>query len=227
MITNRLFIFTSLFLAFTLFSGCLETPVAAPPQIDENILQEYGWVQLGDITKESKEFNISGNKIKINTATITYADKSLEEDIMRQIGAYTNPEGGFTAQLTAMRIMLPAGIPLPSQIVLEIASKQVENMAAQMNIEDFHEIKTTQIPLKDGKTTEAKVYVGHITFGDNNFVPLRGIITAWSASGSTLLVAAIYPSDDFVLKVGTQKVIINVDGLAEYEKITKLLQNME
>lgn len=213
-------------LLILLLSGCLETPVAAPPQIDEQILQQQGWVQIGDVVKESKEINISGNKIKINTATITYADKTLEEDLIKQISAYTTPKSGITAQVTIMRIVLPAGIPIPSQIVLEMASKQVEELAAQNNIQDFHEINTTQIPLGEGKTAEAKIYIGHINFGET-FIPLKGILTAWRAPGSTILLAAVYPSDDFVLKTGKQKVIINVNGNAEYEKILQLVQNIE
>jgi hypothetical protein len=225
--SGKWFVFLSLFMFFAVFSGCLETPVAAPPAVDEKVLEGYGWVQVGDVLRESMEFNISDQVIKINTATVRYADRSLEEDIVRQIGAYASVDVGFTAQMTAMRIVLPAGVPLPSRLVLEMASRQVEGLVADMGIEDFHEVKTVQIAVKNGKMADAKVYAGHISFGNNNSVPFKGILTAWRSSGSTLMVAAIYPSDDFVLKADGQKVIISVDGAAEYEEILRLLQNME
>ncbi|CAD6493890.1 MAG: hypothetical protein DIAAKJNI_00577 [Candidatus Argoarchaeum ethanivorans] len=100
-------------------------------------------------------------------------------------------------------------------------------MAAKMDIKDFHKINTTQVPLKNGKTAEAKVYSGYITLGSNNNVPLKGMIATWGASGSTLVVIVVYPDEDFVFKAGTKKVIINIDGKAEYEEIVKLLQHIE
>jgi len=222
----KLFVFPLLLLVI-IFSGCLETPAAAPPHIDENILEECGWVQLGDSTSMPKTFDIGGKEIKINTATINYADKSLEEYLMRQVGAYSSVENVSTSRIVATRVVLPAGIPLPSQIVLEMASTQVKDMAAKMDIKDFHKINTTQVPLKNGKTAEAKVYSGYITLGSNNNIPLKGMIATWSASGSTLVVIVVYPDEDFVFKVGTKKAIINIDGEAEYEEIIKLLQYME
>ncbi len=220
-----LFIFPLLLLVIV-FSGCLETPVAAPPHIDENVLEECGWVQIGDSTSMSKTFDIGGKEIKINTATINYGDKSLEEYLMRQVGAYSNRENVSTARIVAMRIVLPAGIPLPSQIVLEMASTQVKDMAVKMNIKDFHKINTTQVPLKNEKTAEANVYSGYITLDGNN-VPLKGMIATWGVSGSTLVITTVYPDKDFVFTEGTKKIIINIDGKAEYEEIIKLLQHIE
>jgi len=225
--TPNKYLIISILMLFIILSGCLETPVAAPPKIDDSMLEEYGWVQLGDSTSSSKSFEISGREIQINTASITYADKGLEEDMMTQIAAYiTLPQNGFTAQITAMRIVLPSGIPLPSQLVLEMASKQVEEMAREMEIKDFHKTNTTTIELKDGETAEAKVYAGQIAI-DGNAVPIKGILTTWSTSGSTIIASAIYPSDDFVLEIEDEKVIINIDGEAEYEEIIELLQHME
>ncbi|CAD6491908.1 MAG: hypothetical protein EMLJLAPB_00178 [Candidatus Argoarchaeum ethanivorans] len=221
----KLFVFPLLLLVI-IFSGCLETPVADPPHIDENILEECGWVQLGDSTSMPKTFDMGGKEIKINTATINYADKSLEEYLMRQVGAYSSVENVSTSRIVATRVVLPAGIPLPSQIVLEMASTQVKDMAAKMDIKDFHKINTTQVPLKNGKTAEAKVYSGYITLDGNN-VPLKGMIATWSVSGSTLVVIVVYPDEDFVFKAGTKKVIISIDGKAEYEEIVKLLQHVE
>ncbi|RZN15112.1 MAG: hypothetical protein EF812_03470 [Methanosarcinales archaeon] len=221
----KLFILPLLLLVIV-FSGCLETPAAAPPHIDESMLEECGWIQLGDTTSMPKTFDIGDKEIKINTATINYADKSLEEYLMRQVGAYSSVKNISTSRIVATRIVLPAGIPLPSQIVLEMASTQVKDMAAKMDIKDFHKINTTQVPLKNGKTAEAKVYSGYITLDGNN-VPLKGMIATWSAAGSTLVVIVVYPDEDFVFKAGTKKVIINIDGKAEYEEILKLLQHIE
>ena len=223
---NKCLVISALVLAIVL-SGCLETSVAAPPQIDSRVLEENGWVQLGDVMSDSKSFEISGREIRINTASITYADKELEEELMDQIAAYTTPPQNATAYITARRIVLPSGIPLPSQLVLEMAGAQVEEMARELEIKDFHRVNTTTIEMKDGKSAEAKIYAGERTINDNTTMPVKGILTTWSISGSTIIASTIYPSDDFVLETEDEKVIIEIDGEAEYEEIVELLQHME
>ena len=80
--------------------------------------------------------------------------------------------------------------------------------------------------MKDGKRAESKVYAGQIAIDGNTTVPIKGILITWSISGSTIITSAIYPRDDFVLEIEDEKVIINIDGAAEYEKIIELLQHM-
>ncbi|MHC1583022.1 MAG: hypothetical protein ACXQTM_00025 [Methanosarcinales archaeon] len=208
-------------------SGCLETPVAAPPAIDSRVLEENGWVQVGDVVRDSKSFEIGGREIRINTARITYADRELEEYLMDQIGVYRRPPQNLTAHILAMRIVLPSGIPLPSQLVLEMAGSQVEEMAGAMGLRDFHQVNMTTIEVRDGKSAEAKIYAGEMPISEKTTIPVKGVLTTWSASGSTIIASAIYPGGDFVLEREDEKVIIEIDGDAEYEEIVELLQQME
>ena len=140
---------------------------------------------------------------------------------MDQIGVYRRPPQNLTAHILAMRIVLPSGIPLPSQLVLE--------MAGTMGLRDFHQVNMTTIEVGDGKSVEveAKIYAGEIPISEKTTIPVKGVLTTWSASGSTIIASAIYPGDDFVLETEDEKVIIEIDGAAEYEEIVELLQQME
>lgn len=216
-----------------LASGCLETKEAWPAIVNDSVLKEEGWVSAGDVQKQSQTQNVAGATVKINTAIMNYRDDALARDIISQVqklsGLSTKQISGatqFTSQLLTFRLVLPAGISLPSEIMNKIIASQLEQMASQNNIRDFHETGSAKTNLADGKEISVKSYEGYIDF-EGGSIKIKGMTGAWPDSGSNIIVFAVLPAEDIVITPVTGKpVSVKINGDKESQKIIKLIQNV-
>lgn len=226
-------------LALTITSGCLETPDATPAKVSSEALSKYGWVQIGDVTYETQEEEISGTVIKVNTATIIYQDEQLGQDInvnlQNEISqghvqtGVQSPTAG--SQLITIRIVLPGGIGLPSSVTSKLIGSQITNLAQENNIMNFKKVGTRETNVKDGSSVTANTYSGTITSSDGRnsvSVDVMGVIVPWSGSGSNIIAIGIVPDGD--IKVKTELIdltVITIDGNAEIEEMLELIKTIE
>lgn len=217
-----------------LAAGCLETKDAWPAVVSENVLKEAGWVGVGDVKKQSQTQNLAGATVKVNMAVMNYRDDALAMNISDQVQKLTDLTPGqasgatqFTSQLATVRIVLPAGISLPSELMNKITTSQIDQIASQNNIKDFHETTSKKTPLSNGKEVEVKIYEGLIDFEDGS-IKIRGMITTWPDAGSNIIVFGVHPAEDIIITPGSGKpVSVNVNGEEESRKMIKLINNVK
>ncbi len=222
-------------LALTITSGCLETPEATPAEVSSEALSEYGWVQIGEVAYESQEEEISGTVIKINTAMIMYQDEQLGQDILEELRNLQSqydvqadvqlPTVG--SQLMTLRIVLPGGIGLPSSVTSKLIDSQIANLARDNNIENFKNVGTREITVKDGSTVTANTYSGTIALNGAS-IDVMGIIAPWSSSGSNIFAIGVVPDGDINMEMESiEKTVITIDGNAEIDDLLELIKTIE
>ena len=225
--------FSLILLLMVLFSGCIETKEAWPAIVNESVLNEENWISSGDVQKQSQTQNIAGANIKTYMATMNYRDEGLSQDMIKQIkklsGITKEQASGasqFTSQLLTIRLLLPADISLPSELMNKIIALQLDQMASQNNIRDFHEANSTKITLDNGKEVSVKNYEGYIDF-ESGLIKIRGMTAAWPDSGSNIIVFGIMPSEDIVITPRAGKSLsVKINGEQESQKIIKLFQSI-
>ena len=216
-----------------LAAGCLETKDAWPAMISESILKEGGWVSAGAVQEQNQTQNVAGATIKINTAVMNYRDDTLAMNITRQIQKLTgitqeqaSGASQFTSQLITMRLVLPGGLSLPSEVMNKIIASQLEQMASLNKIRDFHETGTSKITLAGGKETNVQNYEGYIDF-EGGSIKIHGIMAAWPESGSNIVVFGVMPAEDIMITPRQGKTVsVIINGDQESSKIIKLIQNV-
>lgn len=217
-----------------LAAGCLETKDAWPAVVSETVLKEEGWISAGDVLKQSLTQNLAGATVKVNMAVMNYRDDALAMNISEQVQKLTDltprqasGASQFTSQLVTVRLVLPAGISLPSEIMNKITTSQIEQIASQNNIRDFHEIGSKIILHSNGKEAELKNYEGLIDF-DGGTIKIRGMITTWPDSGSNIIVFGVLPAEDIVITPGSGKpVSVKINSEEESRKMIKLIENVK
>ena len=226
-------------LALTITSGCLETPEATPAEVSSEALSKYGWVQIGEVAYESQEEEISGTVIKINTAMIMYQDEQLGQDILEELRNLQSQYGvqadvqlpTVGSQLMTLRIVLPGGIGLPSSVTSKLIDSQIANLARDNNIENFKNVGTREITVKDGSTVTANTYSGTIALNgdmDGASIDVMGIIAPWSSSGSNIFAIGVVPDGDINMEMESiEKTVITIDGNAEIDDLLELIKTIE
>ena len=220
-------------LLMVLAAGCLDTKEAWPAVVDGSVLKDEGWVSAGDVQKQSQTQNVAGANVKINMALMNYRDEVLAQNItgqVRKLSGITSKQASgatqFTSQLITTRLLLPAGISIPSEIMNRIIASQLEQMGAQNNIRDFHETGSYKTTLVSGKVVSVKNYEGFIDF-EGGSIKIRGMTSAWPESGSNIIVFAVLPAEDIVITPSTGKpVSVKINGEKESQKIIRLIQNV-
>ena len=240
-IRSQIIIFLTIIslLALTITSGCLETPEATPAEVSSEALSKYGWVQIGEVAYESQEEEISGTVIKINTAMIMYQDEQLGQDILEELRNLQSQYGvqadvqlpTVGSQLMTLRIVLPGGIGLPSSVTSKLIDSQIANLARDNNIENFKNVGTREITVKDGSTVTANTYSGTIALNgdmDGASIDVMGIIAPWSSSGSNIFAIGVVPDGDINMEMGPiEKTVITIDGNAEIDDLLELIKTIE
>lgn len=217
-----------------LAAGCLETKDSWPAVVSENVLKDVGWVGVGDVKKQSQTQNLAGATVKVNMAVMNYRDDALAMNISDQVQKLTDITPGqasgatqFTSQLMTVRLVLPAGISLPSELMNKITTSQFDQIASQNNIRDFHETTSKKTSLSNGKEVEVKIYEGLIDF-EGGSIKIRGMITTWPDAGSNIIVFGVHPAEDIIITPGSGKpVTVNVNGEKESSKLLTLIKNVK
>jgi len=218
--------------------GCLENinlepKEATPAIIPEEFLQEKGWIQSGDAHNQTQEIEVSGVKVKMNMAQLTYIDTELQQQIQQQIQQIQQQlpfeikiDQIVTSQLSTIRITFPIGITLPSKMVLSKIDIQINSIAQKYNIKDFKVVNETEITISSGDIASAKIYEGTIEY-DTGSMTVRGIAASWSNSDSTIIAIGFVPYGDINLKINTQNGSVKIDGEEEYKEVISLIQNVK
>lgn len=216
-----------------LAAGCLETKEAWPATVSDSVLDELEWSSLGNVEKQSQSIDVAGNTVSLNMAIMNYKDDALAEDIAGQVQEISGraPEGDtgmseLTSKLITIRLVLPAGISIPSSIVNGLINSQLETMASQNNIKDFHSTGKKVITLSNGDKVDMSIFKGSIG-EDFASVDMKGMVASWSDSGSTILVFGVLPDGDIILEpIPGKKVSIKIDSETEVNKMEQLIQNV-
>lgn len=217
-----------------LTAGCLEAKDAWPALISVSKLQDHGWVQSGDVQMQSLTQEVSGVSIKINMAMMNYRNDSMARGItqkVREIDGLENKDlsmiSSFSSQLITVRIVLPAGISLPYEVVNSMIKRQLDDIASQNNIKDFHEVDSSGITLLNGIKTEGIRYEGYMDL-EGDRVKIGGVSASWPDSDSTIIVFGVFPEEDINFKKGQYDLLsIKFNGDLEYSEILKLIRNVE
>lgn len=213
------------FILTVLTAGCLNTKEAWPALINDTVLNEQGWVSSGDAVKQSETQNIAGVSVKINMAIMNYRDDMMSRNIAAQINQQKSME--FTSQLMTVRIVLPAGLSLPSEVVNNMLKTRLGTISSQNNIKDLNETGYTMIKLADGREVDVNTFDGRVDF-EGGSIKIKGESASWTDSGSTIIVFGIMPAEDIVIPEGQgQSVTIKINAEQESEKMTKLIQNVK
>lgn len=226
--------FYLIILVSLLAAGCLETKEAWPATVSDSILGEVGWISAGDVVKQSQVQEIAGNSVKLNMAIMPYMDDTLAKDIKGQVQKTTTLSVDYdavTSQLTSklitLRLVLPSGISLPSSIVNSFIESQIQTIASQNNIRDFHNTGKKSITLDNGKNVDLTIFKGKIS-EDFGTADIKGMLSSWSDSGSTIIVFGIMPEADIIIKPENEEALtIKIDSEKESTKMVKLIQNVK
>lgn len=202
----------------TATAGCLEPKEAAPVTINEATLAQLGWVQEGDVQKQTLEMSVSGLTIKVNTSMIFYKDRALEDSIARDTGGLIS---GISSYLVALRLVLPLGISPPADLLFNIGEEQLLQEARQL-VPDLQQTGTRTISTANGRTANARIYEGTINY-EGGSVKVKCILVMLDADGSTIIVFAMTPVEDITYQGNT---IIQIDGEAEFNDVITLIQSV-
>ena len=228
--------------ALMITSGCLETSAATPAEVSSEALSEYGWVQADDVTYESKEQDVSGTVITINTAMVWYQNERLGEEIIAEIYALQSEYNMQNMQmdvemprigssLITFRVVLPGGIALPSSMSASLIDSQIENMAKNNNIKDVRTVGTQEITVKDGSSVTATTYAGTAVIDgdvDGATIDAMVIVVPWSTEGTNIFAIGLVPDGDININLGSvEKTLATIDGDAEIEEIIELIKTIE
>ena len=226
-------------LALTITSGCLETPAATPAEVSSEVLSKYGWVQADDVTYESKEQEVSGTVITINTAMIWYQNERLGGEIIAELqNLYSQYNLQMDAQmpqigssLITFRVVLPGGFALPSGMASSLIDSQIENMAKNNNIKNVRKVGTQEITVKDGSSVTAATYAGTAVIDgdvDGASIDAMVIVVPWSSAGTNIFAIGLVPDGDINMNFGpVEKTLITIDGNAEIEDMLELIKTIE
>ncbi|UZE92516.1 MAG: hypothetical protein IB616_01525 [Methanosarcinales archaeon] len=202
----------------TATTGCLEPKEAAPARVSEAALAQVGWVQEGDVQKQTLETNVSEVTIKANIATVVYKDRALEDKIAHDTGGLIS---GVSSYLMTIRLVLPLGISPPADLVFNLGEEQFLQKARE-TVPDMQQAGTRTISIAGGHTTDARIYEGTINY-EGGSVGVRGILAMWDANGSTIVVGAVTPVEDLTYQGIT---IVQIDGEAEFNEAIALIQSV-
>lgn len=220
---------------FASTSGCLETPVVTPASVSDDVLDEYGWVQVEDVMYDSQELTVANTTLTVSTAKSVYMDERLSNEITTQIqetladlGAESSMEVPvFSSQMTSMRIVLPAGVTLPSGPITGMIDSLMGSVTEANNIQNFSKVGSRELVLNDGSTTISNIYTGRIDTGVSS-INVMGTMMLWSTSDSNVIVFAIVPDGAIDLKIGSlEQTIATVDGDQAMAEVIEMARTIE
>lgn len=202
----------------TATAGCLEPKEAPPAKVSEATLTQLGWVQEGEIQRQTLEMNMSGVVVKVNTSMVVYRDKALEDIMASDTGV---PISSASSYLTTLRIVLPLGISPPADLLFSLGEEQLLQEAREL-IPDLQQTGTRAISIASGHTANARIYEGTINY-EGGSVKVKGVLAMWNANGSTIVVGAVTPVEDLTYQGIT---IVQIDGEAEFNEVITLIQSV-
>lgn len=201
----------------TTAAGCIEPKEASAARVDDGALAHAGWVQEGDVQKQTMEVNATVLMLEINAAMLAYKDKELQDRIERHTAGLSDA----TSYMMTLRVVLPLDIVPPSDMVLDVIEGQfLESM--RENAPDVQQTGIKTIQIDAGYTADAKIYEGTVHY-DGGSVKIRGILAIWNDGGSTIVTWAVVPLEDVAL---FEIPIIKIDGEAEFKEVITLIQSV-
>ncbi len=208
--------------------GCLEPKEAIAARADPKTLSELGWVQEGDVQKDSLEMDLSIT-LTINLAKLSYKDAELESRINQEMQV-----SDITSTLMTIRLALPIGLDfLANQLTdraLDLMDSQLMSTVQGMGVSNFHRTGDTTFQNLHGKDVKALFYEGNLDY-EGGSVRVRGVLAVWSSDGSIVATAGLVPYEDITYTTeisGEQvtKTLVQIDGESEFDELITLMQNV-
>ncbi|MBN2110644.1 MAG: hypothetical protein JW705_06110 [Methanosarcinaceae archaeon] len=226
--------FTLLLVATSM--GCMETPAASPALLDENLLEEYGWVQDADVEYNTFQQNISdSNSISFSSTVVRYKNERLAADITGQTKDFKETwnipfDPGIPmmgAWISTRRITLPSGATLPTGLVSKMTDSSVSDMSQQNNIRSFSKIETRELTMKDGSIVSVSIYSGSVP-SQNSSLSVLAVVAAFGDEDSSTIVMGMAPDGSLPVRVGNVEAdLFSIDGRREIEEMLELIATIE
>ncbi|MCD5409963.1 MAG: hypothetical protein LRZ87_04300 [Methanocellales archaeon] len=201
----------------TTVAGCIEPKEASAARVDEGVLAGAGWVQEGDVQKQTMEVNVTLFTLEINTAMLAYKDKELQDIIRRHTAGLSDA----TSYMMTLRVVFPLNIVPPSDMVLDAMEGQFLESVRE-NAPDVQQTEVKTIQIDAGYVAHAKIYEGTVHY-DGGSMKIRGILAIWDDGESIIVVGAVVPLEDVTL-LGIP--IVKIDGEAEFREVITLIQSV-
>ncbi|MDI6859965.1 MAG: hypothetical protein QMC85_05680 [Methanocellales archaeon] len=222
---KRLAILIALMIIMTAVMGCLEPREAVAARVDPKTLSELGWVQVGDVKKDTIEMEWAVT-LTINLATLSYKDEELESRIKQGISEQIS---GITSMLMTVRLALPVGLDfLANQLIdsaFDLIEPQMISTVQDMGVSDFHRTGDTSFKNVHGETVKAHIYEGTLNYDGS--IRVKGVLAIWGSDGSIVATAGFVPYEDltYTTEIVT-KTFLKIDGDAEFDEVITLMQNV-
>ena len=125
--------------------------------------------------------------------------------------------------MITIRIALPAGIELPSNVTDAIIDSQIENIGDQNNIEDFKKTENRLLAIDDDSVAAVKTYAGTLPM-DGASIDIIGIVALWSSSNTNIIAIGVVPDGEIKLKLGAiEQTLFNINGDEEIVEVVELI----
>ncbi|MDD2666833.1 MAG: hypothetical protein PHD13_05355 [Methanocellales archaeon] len=225
---KQLTILIILLVIMTTVIGCLEPREVEAARVNPKTLSDLGWVQVGDVTKDSIKLEWSVT-LTINSAAMSYKDGELEGRVKQETQI-----SGITSQLMTVRLALPVGLDfLTNQLIdraFDLIDSQLMSTVQGMGVSDFHRTGDLTFTNVHGETVKARVYEGIMKY-EGGSMAVKGALAVWSSDGSIVATAGLVPYEDvtYTAEIGGTKVtqtLVQIDGDAEFGELITLMQNV-
>ena len=225
---KRLAILIALTIVMTTVAGCLEPREAVVARVDPKTLSELGWVQVGDVKKDTIEMEWAVT-LTINLATLSYKDEELESRVKQE-----EQISGITSMLMTVRLALPVGLDfLANQLIdsaFDLIEPQIISTVQDMGVSDFHRTGDTSFKNVHGETVKAHIYEGTLNY-EGGSIRVKGALAMWVSDSSIVATAGFVPYEDLTYTTeieGKQviKTFLKIDGDAEFDEVITLMQNV-
>jgi len=225
---KQLTILVAIMIIMTTVVGCLEPREAFTARVDSKTLSELGWVQEGEVKKDSIELEWLVT-LTINSVTLSYKDEELESRVQQETQI-----SDLTSKMMAVRLALPVGLDfLTNQLIdraFDLIDNQLMSTVQGMGVSDFHRTGDTAFTNVRGETVKARVYEGVLEY-EGGSMAIKGALAVWSVDGSIVAVAGLVPYEDltYTAEIGGTKVtqtLVKIDGDAEFGELITMMQNV-
>ncbi len=213
----------------TMVVGCLEPREVGAARVNPRTLSEVGWIQVGEVKKDSTRVEWSAVTLTINSATISYKDEELEGRVKQELQI-----SDITSKLMTVRLALPVGLDFLASQLIDMAADMIDTQLMStvqgMGVSNFHRTGDTTFQNVHGETVKARIYGGTLNY-EGGSMRVKGALGIWSSDGSIVATAGLVPYEDltYTATIGGEKVtqtLVEIDGDAEFNELITLMQNV-
>ncbi|MHC1593309.1 MAG: DUF6517 family protein [Methermicoccaceae archaeon] len=205
--------------------GCTQAKDAWAATIPDDALSAAGWVEQGEAQYQTLDRDVAGMTVSVNLATQTYVDASLTQklldDAINNASALIDNEfsvlpssqreglknevassiqeqmSQYAAAIHTVRVVLPAGIPVPDSLMEKLIDGLVQNAVNSIEgLKNLKKVSETEFTTESGKSAKASIYDASIGVGGQS-ADVKLLACHWNDAGSTIVVIGVYPYGEF------------------------------